>query len=458
MKILVNKALLIALFAFTMIMSFTDCRAEWGQCSFGPPGGDGFQPQPYYPMGDFGGGSCCPAPCAVPCGSPCGAPSAYPCGTPSAYPCGTPSAYPCGTPSAYPCGTPCCPAPCAPPCYEPPCSSYANSDNYYNGYDYGYGNGNGYGYDGGYGNSGWGNRGWGSGRGSGGPLCPCRFSITARGGVAPGIICNQQKGKIRNFVGIGEASVVGTAPPVLTLDETVIVQTDQKKAPDFSDQFCTPWTAGGEIAFSLSCNTEVFLDGNYLSASGRTNNYSVIFPMVDGTLFPTTVVLPTESVRIREKFSRLKTYDGYLGFRYYFPRCCGVSLFFGGKAGFRHWEEISACVSSETTFINSAGVTQTKVLTFGKHHYYPSQWVVSGGFQAGLNFCLCRCLQIVFLAEAVASGTFRFGESQTANNIISTTGAGTLSETMTQTILEVPVRRFGTIFVFPVTLGLRYTF
>jgi hypothetical protein len=291
--------------------------------------------------------------------------------------------------------------------------------------------------------------------GSQGPLCPCQWSVTAKGGAAFGFYAGRQENEVRNFVGVAEFPI-GTG----ALIETLIVQADDIKTPKFNDQFDHGWTVGGEIAYALSRNTEIFLDGNYLKAKGKSDSYSVAFPEILATSpdFAEIVVAPAETITIRERYSDLDSYDGYLGFRYYFPRCGGASFFVGTKIGFRHWDEVSARITSTTEFINSLGAPEIIEQDLGRNPYYKEHTVVSGGIQIGLNYCFSKCFSLVLTAEAIASGPFKFGKNRFVNNLAQTLTPAEGSEIETLTILDVPVRKMGTIFVFPITVGLRYTF
>src|ERR1700733_5112628 len=68
--------------------------------------------------------------------------------------------------------------------------------------------------------------------GSKGPLCPCQWSATAKGGVAFGFYAGRQENEIRSFVGIGEYS---EATEILL--ETLTFQEDDVKTPKYRDQF-----------------------------------------------------------------------------------------------------------------------------------------------------------------------------------------------------------------------------
>lgn len=316
----------------------------------------------------------------------------------------------------------------------------------------------------------------------GGPLCPGEISISERGGIEPAFYTHRQLTDVTNIVNVsaafGQVIVDITEAPTVTtntlvLDERLLTQTDAVRAPKFSDQFDTPWMLGGEIAYAISCNTEVFVDGSYSEAQGRTAKYRVHFPAVDGFASTTppfplvTDLAPHQSVHVREKYSDLETYGAHLGARYYFSCCSScVYPFVGLKVGFRHRDSLKARVRG--TFEDA--VNGTVPFDAGKVTYYPSHNVLSAGFQLGINFRFSECLSLVLMGEAVGTGAYKFGKgTEVDRGVINTVSSlNTVDNGTTITvndevqtaasILQIPVRRNGTIMTFPIHLGIRFSF
>jgi hypothetical protein len=300
------------------------------------------------------------------------------------------------------------------------------------------------------------------------PLRPCSWSFSERGGVEPGYFPYRQKNQVKNVVGLAEAFVIiDDILPIIDLfevEETLIIQNESKRAPAFSDQFDIPWMAGGELAYAMSCNTEIFVDGSYTGAHGKSDSYTVFFSELPGVLdadppFETpTDLQPAVSVNIREKYSDLESYGAHLGFRYHFPILCNrVSFFTGAKVGFKHWDTIKAKV--EATFIDE--VNGEVEIDAGKFTYYPSSTVISGGFQVGLLFHITKCFSIQITGEAVGTGGFKFGNDveipRGEVNRIEEIGIDSIIRVADNTLI-VPVRRTGTLMTFPVHVGIRLTF
>jgi len=299
-------------------------------------------------------------------------------------------------------------------------------------------------------------------------FCEGRWSITERGGVEPLFYPYRQSNEVKNIVSICESFVdvnfQGAVINSFTLQDTLLIQKERKRAASFCDQFKTPWTAGLEIAYALTCDSEIFIDGDYMRADGRTDCYKVNFPSLPGVLTPPTppaVLKPSESIKIHEEYSDLKGWGGHIGCRHYFPSwCLGGAFFVGGKVGVRHWDSVSAEVTVKDAINGEVEV--------GKFTYYPSNTVVSGGFQFGFNWCLSSCVSFVIMGEALGTGSFKFGKDVTVNRgeiarfEPDPEGEVEISEQReiraVNTILEIPVRRIGTIMRFPVTIGLMISF
>lgn len=305
------------------------------------------------------------------------------------------------------------------------------------------------------------------------PLRPCRWSFTEWGGVDPTYLTYRQNNEFDCIVAAFEAYILSVSnvnqegepiTPTVTVLETsnrLIIQKDNTRAPKFSDQFDLPWLVGGELAYSVNCNTELFIDGSYSKAEGKKDSYHVSFDPIEGAFDEEIIIKPGERIYIREKYSDLESYTGNLGFRYYFPKCwCNcVSLFFGAKVGFKHWDNVNAKVHLTIRAENE----ETEFVDLGKYTYYPAVTAINAGFQLGLIFCLSDCFSIVLSGEAIGTGSFKFGNDIEAprgeiysfeeTNDIGLTGIRSTSET-----IVVPVRRSGTIVSFPVRLGIRYTF
>lgn len=287
------------------------------------------------------------------------------------------------------------------------------------------------------------------------PLCPCQSAFRIFGGIEPSLYTYRQKTEVNNIVSISAAQLTLLPPaPTLVLVDDLIIQGESKRAPDFKDQFTIPWTVGVELSYALSCNSEIFMDANYINACGKSDSFTVNYPAIAGPGSPPLPTLvPAQTIRIDEDYTDLEGFGGHIGLRYYSPRLCGTSLFFGVKAGIRHWNS----VYSHTSFQNN----DEPEVDLGRVSYFPSHTVASGGFQLGLDISITNCLSAVIMGEAVATGTFKhgkdtFAEALEASNTF-TIPPFVIARSFIS-VIDIPVRRRGTILTFPVTVGIRTTF
>ena len=300
------------------------------------------------------------------------------------------------------------------------------------------------------------------------PLTPGDTSFEVKAGVELGCYPSRRSTDVTNAVStclFAAADVFNEeeqlVPPEVLYQSLLTIQRARVEAPSFSDQFGLPWTAGAEVGYAVTCNSEVFFEFNYMRAKGKTDRYTVFFPQVVGAIGTSLLVnpvKPAETIEISEKYSDLQSYNGYIGCRYYFPRSCGVSAFLGSKIGVRYWDTVSA----HTTFTDSGAVEPDAIVDLGKHGYFDSSTAVSGGLQVGVNYCFSDTCFLTFTAEVVGCCGFHYGKGLSYPNL--DIDSGTLSDfNITQvftaeTELGIPVRHVGSVLTFPITLGIKKTF
>lgn len=234
-----------------------------------------------------------------------------------------------------------------------------------------------------------------------GPLNESRFGVTVKGGVDPIHWSHRPRIWVTN---------PSLLVPVFSVG----------RAPKFDDIFDLPWTVGGELNYNLSCNSQLFIEFNYIQASGKRHS----FPYFNDL---------SASARHRD----YEAWNGYLGARYYFSRswlCDRVAPFVGFKAGFVNHREVKRTLTVEDVVVDSG--------TF--HH---GRAGVSAGLQVGFDVRVWDCVFAVLNFEFVAS------EPHRANNAIAID-----SPVLAGGITNVSVGPLGTEISFPITLGLRYEF
>ena len=139
------------------------------------------------------------------------------------------------------------------------------------------------------------------------PLYCGAFDLQVQGGVAP--IIWTDRGDV-SFVQCGGVAGANAIVPLFEI-------------PHFFKLFHVPWTVGGQLGYAINDNVRVYLEFNYLQASGKHN-----------ADVETIAVVPNTIVFDMHKY---KLFDGYLGARYYWDRWCDRYTFFvGAKVGVTH--------------------------------------------------------------------------------------------------------------------------
>lgn len=242
-------------------------------------------------------------------------------------------------------------------------------------------------------------------------LCEGRWSVMVRGGVAP-----------TNWTEHGNAFLtVPFSPFVVSLGN----------ADKFNKIFDTPWLVGAEIAYNISCSAQVYIEGNYVQATGKKFNHEVL--------------LNDFTYDFRNHFKDYSVWTGYLGARYYFCRswlCDRVAPFVGFKAGFISHKKTHHTLHIEN-FPVVGGTAEEVLVSDGDHN--DTITGVSAGLSLGFDIKVTECLSAVLNFEFVASQPPRARhDNELPENRL---GASHLS-----------FGALGTEVSFPITLGLRYEF
>ncbi len=238
-----------------------------------------------------------------------------------------------------------------------------------------------------------------------GPLNPCAWGVVVKGGVAPTFWADR-----------GTTYLV--VPAILPPDGGPVVP--GTSGTEFRDQFNTGWTVGGEITYNVDDHVQLFAEGGYRQARGRTRT----LPTLTGAF-------------LSQKFDDFETAFGYLGARYYLCEwdCWGIAPFFGAKLGLQHHFSVDYSI---VTGINGIPVG------LGKFTYFHDDTALSAGIQLGFDAPITDCLHLMFVIEGVFTSPMR------PNHNVVLPGAGPIT--------NVIVADTGTEICVPVTLGLRWEF
>ena len=229
-------------------------------------------------------------------------------------------------------------------------------------------------------------------------LEPCGLSLIVKGGVAPSHFTRRGYDRFVTPAGIGGFF----------------------RVPKLDDLAHLPWQVGGEIDWNASEHVQLFLEGNYQRASGKTLN-----------------VFSAPGFNVVEGFKAYKNAGVYLGTRLYPCRiCCNFLPFVGFKAGVVYQSDLLC-----NLFFNGTLVAGSPF------EFQKSQWVPSVGGQIGFDYeFFCRW-SLVFTAEAVVTQGLRSNHDVVFRDTAQTGG-----------ITNAVTGDTGKVISFPVTLGLRYKF
>lgn len=230
-----------------------------------------------------------------------------------------------------------------------------------------------------------------------GPLCERMWGLQAKGGIAPTYYSKSDHIEL-----------------TIPVPSTIVVSGGH---PSFSKQFSTPYDLGLEIGWNLNTHIQLFAEGRYNRANGKTFHNTLSEPV------------PSEL-----NFLYIKKYEAcsaYVGARYYFSTCWNcLAPFIGGKLGYLHQKR---------------GFTDAYVFGVLLPHldFSRSKNGVSGGVQLGLEWWLKKHVSLVLTGEVVISqGLGKTYKIDVDNEVLT----------------RVVYKSKGVLISYPITLGTRFTF
>ncbi len=281
-----------------------------------------------------------------------------------------------------------------------------------------------------------------------GPLTPCEWSFTFRGGIEPGYYASRSENDFIDTVAFTEVDAIGDA-----IETGLVLQSAKVRTPRYDSQFQMPWTLVGDLAYALTCNTEIFIDGLYGEARGKSTDYELVYAAIPSNLDPGVFpdVRDEETYNVSEDYSTLSYIGGNIGLRHYFSSGGCGSLFLGAKVGARHYDPVHA----EINVSNNDGSFDpvSKI-------YYSSYNVFSGGVQIGYDIRVCDCMHFVVMGEVIGNCALRphkpaYFVSEGGSTIV---GEGIDLVQQYVSSVAIPGRRTGTLITFPITAGVKITF
>jgi hypothetical protein len=227
--------------------------------------------------------------------------------------------------------------------------------------------------------------------------------------------------------------VHGGVNPIQWLDRNDACCINGVILPKFRHLFKIPWIVGGKIGYNLTECTEIYIEGDYTQARGKTCN-------------DITVTCPTSTSIFTSTLNKYKAYGIYGGARYYFGFNClnqcscieRAAFFIGLQVGFVHHKEIDVTLSATNPAGNTAPFTNTIFL---------KNYTISAGGNVGVDFAFNDCFALVFTVAILGNGP--------AKNCPITCLATPLPGIDANMIVT---GRFGTELWIPITAGFKYSF
>ena len=319
-----------------------------------------------------------------------------------------------------------------------------------------------------------------------GPLDCGRWYIMPKIGAAPGIFANRGHEFYVNPAQAIPATCeitqlnVGSSCRSL-IDATQITNVLQQNGCK-GLKFGQLWNQGVvHVGFELGRNTsdngQCFFEFFYNHAKGKEACYSINTYQASAgcssgdcnssCTSTTATVLNTRSRT--DCMGNYTAYGAYAGHRHYFNRiwCDRFAFFTGIKFGLQHRKDI--CVSSTAPSYTAnlqigtaAAIPYTIAQVSGTNTLYCRSNAVSGGLQAGFNYCINDCLTLLVGVEVVATAPFK-----TNQNVILPLASGTTTTVGAQSPLPgyifgqatnaIPAST-GTFVQFPIWAGLAWEF
>jgi hypothetical protein len=230
-----------------------------------------------------------------------------------------------------------------------------------------------------------------------GPLCERMWGLQAKGGVAPTYY--------------SKSDHIELAIPV---PSTIVVSGGR---PSFSEQFSTPYDIGLEIDWNWNARLQLFAEGGYNRAKGKT--------------FHTILSEPVPSELNFMYTANYEVYSAYLGAKYYFStRWDNLASFIGGKLGYLYQKH---------------GFTDAYVfgVLLPNLDFSHSKNGVSGGVQLGLEWWLNKHLSLVLTGEVVISQGL---------------GKTDIIDVDNEVLTRVVYKSSGMLISTPIILGVRFGF
>jgi hypothetical protein len=230
--------------------------------------------------------------------------------------------------------------------------------------------------------------------------------------------------------------VHGGVNPIQWLNRNDSCCIDGAFLPKFRSLFKIPWIVGGKVGYNLTECTEIYIEGDYTQAKGKTcNGQTIVCPQsVNGTSI------------LNSQVNKYKAFGIWGGARYYwgfdcFNQCSCLeraAFFIGMQVGFVHHRRIDVTLALTNPLGDTPAFTNTIFLKSN---------VISAGGNFGFDLAVNNCFSLVFTVAVLGNGATKNCPVICLDTPLPGINASTIV-----------VGRFGTELWIPITLGLKYTF
>lgn len=300
-------------------------------------------------------------------------------------------------------------------------------------------------------------------------------------GAAPSIFASHQAHQLMvvPFAGVDQTACL-TAPTCNVGNFANILQ-ETPRLPKFGDMFHQGVLhVGFEIGRSICERSEAFLEFVYDRASGKCYGYCNPFVTLKSFVgcpasdcnsdcsssssdcdnsCPTGDTL-SNIASMQDNYENYQAFGGYVGARHFTKQfwCDRFSFWYGYKVGMLHRKAVDACTNIVYDLSNYSVCTGTTSLetTLNRSVFCKSN-TVSGGLQAGFDYCYSDRLSFQFGFEVVASSGLR-GNKNFPIDISSIKCGQTALTNVALLPSNIIICNTGAVLNFPVWFGMTWEF
>ncbi len=312
-----------------------------------------------------------------------------------------------------------------------------------------------------------------------GPLEPCHWFVKPKIGVAPSIFASHRAHQLFVVPWAGVDTSLCETSPICNVGNFANVLQEGPCIPKFSDIFHQGVLhVGVEVGYNVCDRSSCFLEFIYNHASGDcvccepfiTNKANIgcteDCDKKDCSAKCKTDCCPTGDTlsafaSVKDDYDNYQAYGAYIGGRHFTNRfwCDSTAFWYGYKVGILHRKRVDACTNIIYNISEDCDCSEDTTVeqSFNRAVFCKSN-SVSGGVQAGFDYCYSDCLSFQFGFEVVASCGLRGNKNHPIDiNTITCDDSQSLTNCLALPS-NIVVCNTGTVLNFPIWFGLRWEF